>query len=133
MTTPAGWQTVHIDNAGAFAVPGEARVQQLQPIDSIVGQWIGDGYEVIYDFGRAGEDLDELRGKPGFRKAKRAFDGRPGVEVSHRGEAGARWGAVRIMQVKAGANTLTIRVSCADTEICGMADVVFDSVRLTGR
>jgi len=131
MSTPQGWRTLDVA-AVRFAVPGDARAADIQPIDSQVGILRGSGYELIYDYGRAGESLSDNRDEPEFVMRERRIDGRAAVEVSFTA-SGQPWGAVRLLQVKDGANTLTVRVSCVDQQACQLATAVFQSVTFTGR
>lgn len=131
MTTssvPQGWQRIELDDAVSLAVPPDAVAQRVQPIDSIFGILRGEGYEVIYDYGRSGDDLSLYADEPGFSKSSRDVDGRQGTEVSLWGQ-GNPWTAVRILQVRDERNVLTVRMSCIDEETCRAADILFDSVR----
>lgn len=129
VTTPAGWRPVKLGDAVTFAVPPDARDQDVQPIDSIFGIIRGDGYEVIYDYGRSGEQLSAHEGQLGYTRRSRSVDERTGVEVSFQAD-GKPWGVVRILQVQDGRNVLTIWVSCVDKDPCRLANDLFDSVRL---
>jgi hypothetical protein len=81
MSTPQGWRTLDVV-AVRFAVPGEARATDIQPIDSQVGILRGSGYELIYDYGRAGESLSDKSRRAGIRHARAAHRGPLAVEVS---------------------------------------------------
>ena len=94
----------------------------------MVGILRGSGYELIYDYGRAGESLDDNRHEPGFLRCTRTIDGRSAVEVSFT-PAGQPWSAVRLLQVQDRSNSLTIRVSCVDQPTCQLATPLFDSVK----
>ena len=130
MTTPEGWRQFKLDDVVSFAVPADASSQDIQPIDSIFGILRGEGYEVIYDYGRFGEDLAALGDQPGYTRRSREVDGQAGEEVTFRGD-GNPWDVVRILRVEHDRNRLTIRVSCVDDETCRLADGLFDSVRFT--
>jgi hypothetical protein len=127
-SVPEGWQRIELDDAVRLAVPPDAVAQNVQPIDSIFGILRGEGYEVVYDYGRSGDDLTMYADEAGFSERSRDVEGRPGTEVSLRGQ-GDPWTDVRILQVRDGSNVLTVRMSCIDEETCRAADVLFDSVR----
>jgi hypothetical protein len=129
MNTPAGWRELKVAGA-TFTVPEGARAVDVQPIDSMVGILRGEGYEVIYDYGRAGESLTDNRDQPAFAMRRRTINGRAAIEVSFKPE-GSPWGFVRMLQVQDGVNSLTMRVSCADENMCQLATTVFDSVSFT--
>jgi hypothetical protein len=128
VTAPEGWRQFELDHVVSFAVPADASAQDLQPIDSIFGILRGEGYEVIYDYGRFGEDLAALVDQPGYTQRSREVDGQVGDEITFSGDENP-WGVVRILRVEHDRNHLTIRVSCADAETCRLADSLFDSVR----
>jgi hypothetical protein len=131
MTTssvPQGWQRIELDDAVSLAVPPDAVAQRVQPIDSIFGILRGEGYEVVYDYGRSGDDLSLYADEAGFSKSGRDVEGRQGTEVSFRGQ-GDPWTVIRILQLRDGKNVLTVRMSCIDEENCRAADVLFNSVR----
>jgi len=128
VTTPAGWRRISLNGAASLAVPPDAQDQGVQPIDSIFGILRGQGYEVIYDYGRSGEQLTMYKDEPGFISRNISVDGRPGTEVSFQG-SGQPWGHVRMLQVQHGRDVLTIRVSCSDEDTCRLADDLFHSVR----
>jgi hypothetical protein len=126
--TPDDWQAVRVGDGAALAVPADATEQPLQPIDSVIGMLRGDGYEVVYDFGRSAEDLTLYEQEPGFHSRPRTVDGRPAVEVGFRRDQGP-WRVVRILQARDGAETLTVRLSCTDEKTSAIGDDLFDSVR----
>src|SRR5262249_34160969 len=119
------------DDTVSFAVPSGAQSQKVKPFDSIFDILRGEGYEVIYDYGRSGEDLGANHDQPQYTRSRRSVGGRSGHEVSFKPDQ-KPWGAVRILQVRNGARTLTIRVSCVDDNSCQFADELFDSVTFTG-
>lgn len=129
MAIPAGWRLLTLDNTVSFAVPADAQSQNLKPIDSIFDIVRGQGFELIYDYGRSGEDLDVFQDQPQYTKRSRKVDGRSGHEISFR-PLQKPWGVVRILQVQNDARTLTIRISCIDENICRFVDELFDSVAL---
>ena len=130
LTTPMGWRTLNLGKHLTFAVPPDAMAVDVQPIDSIFGVLRGDGYEIIYDYGLSGEDLAALKNQPGYTQQSRRFQRRIGTEVSFRSEQ-KPGGMVRILQMKDGANLLTIRVSCARNDVGPLAQAVFDSVKFS--
>lgn len=130
VTVPPGWHTVRLESVGAFAVPPDARAQNVQPIDSIFGMLRGDGYEIIYDYGRSREDLEGPRDQPEYTRSSRSINDRDAEEVFFASD-GKPWGRVRVLQVRDGVNSLTIRVSCVDDDTCALAEDVFNSVRFT--
>jgi hypothetical protein len=130
VSTTGGWRDITIGDVARLTVPGDAREQNVQPIDSIVGIVRGEAYEIVYDYGRYGERLETYDGRPGHTVEHRNVDGRTATEISFQGDR-QPWSAIHILQVQDGANLLTIRLSCADGNPCGLADTVFDSVRFT--
>lgn len=130
MVVPAGWRLLTLDNTVSFAVPSDAQSQNVKPIDSIFDILRGEGFEVIYDYGRSGEDLDAYQDEPQYTRRDREVDGRPGYEISFSPDQ-KQWGVVRILQVRNGARTLTIRISCIDDISCQFADELFASVVFT--
>ena len=132
VTIPAGWSAIRVGDAVTLAVPPDAREQKAQPIDSIVGILLGDGYEVIYDYGRYGGRLSAYKDRPGYKARTRSVYGRVGTEISFQAD-GQPWGVVRILQVEDGQDVLTIRVSCVDDDACRMADDLFDSIKFISR
>lgn len=127
MAIPAGWRLLTLDNTVSFAVPADAQSQNVKPIDSIFDILRGEGYEVVYDYGRSGEDLDAYQDQPQYTRRSREVDGRPGHEISFQPDQ-KTWGVVRILQVRSGARTLTIRVACSNEDRCQFADELFASV-----
>jgi hypothetical protein len=125
-----GWRTLNLGKHLTFAVPPDAVAVEVRPIDSIFGVLRGDGYEIIYDCGLSGEDFAALKDQPGYTQHNRRFEGRMATEVSFRSEDKAGE-MVRILQIKDGANLLTIRVSCARDDTGPLAQAVFDSVKFT--
>lgn len=130
---PAGWRLLTLDDSVTFAVPPDAHAENVvQPIDSKLGILRGSFYEVIYDYGRSGESLADNKGKPEYNMRRRTIDRRDVTEVSFKSD-GKPWGVVRMLQVRNGANVLTIRVSCIDQDTCNMAADLFNSLRFTSR
>lgn len=130
MAVPAGRRLLTLDNAVSFVVPLEAQSQHVKPIDSIFDILRGAEFEVIYDYGRSGEDLDAYQDQPHYTRRRREVDGQPGHEISFKPDQDP-WGIVRILQVRNGSQTLTIRISCSDEKSCQIADELFDSVAFT--
>ncbi len=130
VTTPAEWRQVALGEVVTFRLPPDASAQSTQAVDSNFAVVRGEGYEVIYDYGRYGEDRAVLAEQPGYTSRTRDVDGHPGEEVTVRAN-GRPWNVVRLLLVEHGRNHLTIRVSCVDQETCRMADAIFDSVRFT--
>lgn len=131
MVKPEGWREITLGDAVSFAVPPDARTENARPVDSEFGVLRGENYEVVYDYGRYGEDLSALTGKPGFTRTAREVDGRAATEVAFRGD-GNPWDFVRLLTLMPDeSNHLTIRVSCVDETTCRLAGDVFRSVRRT--
>lgn len=57
---PASWQTIDAGTFSLFA-PAGWRLQKLQGFDSHVGEFIGDGMALNFDFGRWSNSLDETQ------------------------------------------------------------------------
>ncbi|MGY1617386.1 hypothetical protein ACI797_11670 [Geodermatophilus sp. SYSU D00691] len=126
MTRPdEAWRVVGIGDVASITAPRDAREQQVQPLDSVVGILEGDGYEILYEYGRYGGR--EGGGDPAARS--RAVGDRTATETSPRVAAGGPWKVVRVLDVPDGDNVLTVRVSCVDERTCRLADRIFDSVR----
>lgn len=132
MAVPVGWRLLTLDNTVSFAVPSDVQSQNVKPIDSIFDILRGEGFEVLYDYGRSGEDLDAYHDQPQFTRQHRKVHGRPGIEVSFKPDQ-KPWVVVRILQVRNGAHTLTIRISCIDLNRCQFTDELFDSVAFTSK
>ena len=132
VSTPSEWHPVRVGDAAVLAVPPDAEEQRIQPLDSIVGMLVGDGYEIVYDYGRSGEDLSLYRDEPGYAEQAREVDGRSGRQVTFH-PSGSPWRVVRILQASDGEEVLTVRVSCEDDAVCAVADAVFDTVRFGAR
>jgi hypothetical protein len=129
VTKPEGWREITLGDAVSFAVPPDAQAQEAQPVDSAFGVLRGPNYEVVYDYGRYGDDLTALADKPGFVRTTREINTGSATEVTFRGD-GNPWGLVRVLSTQQDeSNHLTIRVSCVDAATCGLADNVFNSVR----
>ena len=126
---PAGWQQIQLDDLVSLSVPPDAVTQRVQPIDSIFGMLRGEGYEIVYDYGRGGDDLEVYAEEEGFHRKSREVGAKRGTEISFR-PAGGPWTLVRLVQVQHGRKVLTVRMACADEETCRSADVLFNSVRL---
>jgi len=127
-SVPAGWQQIQVDDSVSLSVPPDAVTESVQPIDSIFGMLSGEGYEIAYDYGRGGDDLEVYAEEEGFHRQSREVGGHRGTEISFR-QSGDPWTLVRLVQVQSGRNVLTVRMACADEETCRSADVLFDSVR----
>ncbi len=126
MTMPdEAWRVVGIGDVASLTAPPDAREQQVQPIDSVVGILGGDGYEIVYEYGRYGGR--EGRGDSAARS--QAVGDRTATETSPRPTAGGPWQVIRALHVPDGDNMLTVRVSCVDERTCRLADRLFDSVR----
>jgi len=132
MTTPAGWQTVALSDGVSFAVPPDARMADLRPIDSQFGVWRGPGYEIIYDYGATSEPLDAESARGGYVRKRRQLGARTAEETSFTGD-GQPWVHVRMLRVPCGRLALTLRVSCLDQRGCELADPLFDSVDVSSR
>jgi hypothetical protein len=127
---PAGWRLLTLDNAVSFAVPLDAQSQNVKAIDSIFDIVRGEKFELIYDYGRSGENLDAYKDQPQYTRRSREVDGQPGHEISFKPDQN-QWAIVRVLQVRNGSHTLTIRISCSDDNSCQIADELFDSVVFT--
>jgi len=127
-SVPEGWRRVEIDAVASLAAPPDMVAQSVQPIDSIFGILRGEHDELVYDYGRYGEDLSSYADQAGFSSRSRDVEGRQGREVSFRMQGGSS-NIVRILQVPDRGKVLTIRMSCTDEETCRSADAVFDSLR----
>lgn len=127
---PSTWNRVQVEDSVSLAVPPDAVPQSVQPIDSEFGLLRGPDYEIAYDYGRAGDDLEVYAEEAGFRQQDRKVGGHQGSEISFRQPAGP-WPLVRLVQVQHGTKVLTVRIACADEETCRLAPILFDSVRLT--
>jgi hypothetical protein len=128
LSVPAGWQQIQLDDSVSLSVPPDAVTQRVQPIDSIFGMLRSDGYEIVYDYGRSGDDLEVYAEEEGFHRQSRQVGGNRGTEISFR-QSGDPWTFVRLVQVQHERNVLTVRMACVDEETCQSADVLFDSVR----
>ncbi len=126
---PAGWRQIQVDDDVTLAVPPDAVAQSAQPIDSIFGLLRGEGYEIAYDYGHGGDDLQVYAEEEGFTSRSREVGGRSATEIAFSGSGGP-WAYVRLVRVDHGRNVLTLRMACADEETCRAADDLFDSVRL---
>jgi hypothetical protein len=126
---PAGWQRIQVADRVALAVPPDAVAQRVQPIDSIFALYRGESYEIAYDYGRGGDDLQVYAEEEGFTRRRRDVGGQPATEIAFRG-SGAPWGYVRLVRVDHGRNVLTLRIACVDEAGCSAAEDLFDSVRL---
>jgi len=88
----------------------------------------GDGYEIVYDHGRFGERLESYENQPEHVAHERQVAGKPAVQVSFRAD-GRPLPYSQVLQVQDDAETLTVHVSCRDTEVCAaVAAPVLDSV-----
>src|SRR5215213_4384594 len=92
---PAGWQRIQVADRVALAIPPDAVAQRVQPIDSDFVLYRGEGYEIAYDYGRGGDDLQAYAEEEGFVRRSREVGGRPATEIAFRG-SGAPWGYVRL-------------------------------------
>ncbi|XVV07699.1 hypothetical protein ACQPW3_20900 [Actinosynnema sp. CA-248983] len=126
---PEGWRVLALGDAVELAVPPDAAAVDLPPVDSVFGVLRGEGYEIVYDYGRYGEDLAELRDLPGYTQRERQVQDRTATDVAVAGSD--PWRRVRVLRVDNGLDHLTVRVSCVDDETCAFADALFDSVRFT--
>ncbi|WP_309111048.1 hypothetical protein [Saccharothrix sp.] len=126
---PEGWRVLRLGDAVELAVPPDAAAVEMPPVDSVFGVLRGEGYEIVYDYGRYGEDLAELRDQPGYASRERQVQERTATDIEVAGSD--PWRRVRVLRVDNGPNQLTVRVSCADDETCALADTLFDSVRFT--
>jgi hypothetical protein len=130
VTTTDDWQPIEIEPGVGLSAPPDARPSGGAPVDSAAGALDGDGYAITYDLGRFGERLDALAREHGTPPRPREIGGRPGIEIGFApDDEPFAW--ARIVQVDAGGGrTLTVRVSCASTERCSLADRVFDSITI---
>jgi hypothetical protein len=130
VTAADDWQPIEIEPGVGLSAPPDARRLGGVPVDSAAGALEGDGYAIAYDLGRFGERLDPLAREHGTQPLPREIGGRPGIEVGFApDDEPFAW--ARIVQVDAGdGRTLTVRVSCASTARCELADRVFDSITL---
>lgn len=80
--TPAAW--VKLD-AGPFSImaPAGWEFHQLQGVDSYVGEFVGDGVALTFDFGRYSDDLKEAK-EPAYVIAKKRIGGLHAKTVSPR-------------------------------------------------
>jgi hypothetical protein len=75
----------HKLDAGPFSIsaPPGWEFHQLPGVDSYVGQFVGDGVVLTFDFGRYSTELRNAK-KPGYVIAKKPVDGRSAKVVSPR-------------------------------------------------
>ncbi|KOX18416.1 hypothetical protein ADK67_37135 [Saccharothrix sp. NRRL B-16348] len=130
MPPPEGWRVLRLGDAVELAVPPDAAEVDLPPVDSVFGVLRGEGYEVVYDYGRYGEDLADLRDLPGYTRRERQVQARTATDIAVAG-AGDPWRRVRVLRVDNDRDQLTVRVSCVDDRTCALADTLFDLVRFT--
>jgi hypothetical protein len=80
VTTPIGWHKV---DAGAFSLfaPLGWEFHQLMGVDSYVGEFLGDGVVLKFDFGRYSSSLKEAK-KPAYVIAHQPIGGFPAKIVS---------------------------------------------------
>jgi hypothetical protein len=126
---PAEWRLIQVDDAVSLSVPPDAVAQSVQPIDSLFGMLRGDGYEIAYDYGRGGDDIEVYAEEADFHERSREVGGQRGTEISFRHSGDAPWTIVRLVRVQYGKKVLTVRMACVDDATCRSADVLFDSVR----
>jgi hypothetical protein len=81
-TTPSSWYKV---DAGPFSIlaPLGWEFHQLQGIDSYVGEFVGDGFVLKFDFGEYSNPLKEER-KPAYVVTQKVIRGRRAKIVSPR-------------------------------------------------
>ena len=129
MGTREGWRTVALGTVLTFRVPPLAQEKPVQPVDSLFGIVEGDGYQVVYDYGRFGERVEEYRDRPGYSISARRIGHRKAQMATFEDrEANPLLPFARLLRVEDGSNALTLRVSCSDEATCSLADLIFDSV-----
>lgn len=71
--TPANWQKV---DAGPFSIlaPSAWEFHQLTGVDSYVGEFVGDGVALTFDFGRYSSSLKQAK-KPAYVIVKKSIGG----------------------------------------------------------
>jgi len=79
-TPPAGWHRVETGAFSLFAPLGW-EFHQLQGVDSYVGEFVGDGVVLTFDFGRYSSSLKEAK-KPAYVIAHDSIGGFPAKIVS---------------------------------------------------
>jgi hypothetical protein len=82
ITAPANWQKV---DAGPFSIlaPSGWEFHQLQGVDSYVGEFVGDGVVLTFDFGRYSNTLKKEK-KPAYIVIYKSIGGRRAKIVSPR-------------------------------------------------
>lgn len=79
---PTGWYKVDAGAFSLFAPPGW-EFHQLQGVDSYVGEFVGDGVVLRFDFGRYSSPLNEAK-EPAYAIAHESIGGFPAKIVSPR-------------------------------------------------
>ena len=95
---PDDWRTVDVGGFATLQVPPDAQNTSARGIDSVAGVLRGDGYEVLYDYGRYGERLDPYVNQPDHAVRNREISGKTAVDVSFRAD-GRPLPYARILQV----------------------------------
>lgn len=124
------WRQIVLRSGVTLSVPPDAESQAVMGLDSDFGHFVGDGYEMTYDYGRFPEDLHAHRGEAGFESHRRAVSGVTGVQVKFVLPE-SPLPQVHMLQVQHEGSTLSLSVSCRDPDRCSsLAEQVFDSVDL---
>jgi hypothetical protein len=74
VTPPANWQKVDAGPFSIFAPPGW-QFHQLQGVDSYIGEFIGDGFVLSFDYGLHSNPLKD-RKKPAYSVVHKSIGGR---------------------------------------------------------
>ncbi len=70
-----GWKTIDAGGKFSFDLPQNMNKEEVQPIDSFVQQYVGDGMLVSFDYGWYSDPLDRYESEPEYWREQRKVGG----------------------------------------------------------
>ena len=129
------WQTVDVGDF-SFRLPAELIDQELQGMESLVGEYVGDGLTVSFDYGSFSSEFDELDDYDPTQ-SDIDVDGLAGrlltadVTASVGGWAGDHITALHVQTDEDTGTSLSLWITYDDPDLATDADCITNTVDLT--
>ena len=124
-------QTITVENAFTFQLPGDMSGVDAQGVDSVIGRFAGTALELDYDYGTFADPLGN-DSKPEFKVTFLTIDGHEATieRFTEEGE-GASFPLIAAIYFPdaGGGNGLTMYTRCADADAQALAVDIFRTIK----